>query len=152
DVEPLLLRWQRVYPVKTAELADRSVAYFGSPREAMDLIAAKSKPLEAPVPGGIERRSAVRVRIDCQSRYETGEMPAQFGRGRTVDLSGTGACFTTESQLPGGVEVILHVAWPVPLDGNVPVELLAVGKVMRTEATKAAMRLDSMSFSIGSTS
>ena len=146
-VEPLLLRWQPVYPVKSAELSDGSVAYFGAPKKAMDLIAGRP-PVIGAIPGGSERRRAVRVQIECQSRYETHAVPKQVGRGRTIDMSSSGISFTTESLLPGGTEVTLHVTWPVHLEDNVLVELRAVGKVTRADATKAAIQTDSMSFSI----
>src|ERR1700694_5580771 len=69
-LEPSLLRWQRVYPVTSTELTDQSMVYWGAPRDAMLMIAQQHRPIPAQPPAGTERRAAVRVKIECPSRYE----------------------------------------------------------------------------------
>jgi hypothetical protein len=144
-VEFSLLQWRPIYPVRLMELKDRSVVYHGAPREALDLIAERGKPLIGPLPSGRERRTAARVQIDCPTRYET---PQQFGFGHTIDMSATGIAFTTETLLARDTEVTLRMTWPVRLEGGVPVEFYAVGKLARAEQMKAALQMDSMRFSI----
>lgn len=146
EVEFPLLQWRPVYPVRSTELADRSVVYFGAPREALKLIAERGERIATPLPPGQERRTAVRVRIECPSRYQT---PKQTGLGYTIDMSSTGIAFTTETFLARNTHVTLRVTWPVRLEGDVPVEFHAAGKLARSEPAKAAMQMDSMSFSIG---
>ena len=143
-VESSLLQWRPVYTVRFAKLADRSIVYFGAPRDALQLIGERGM-LADPLPAGRERRAAVRVRIECPSQYAT---PQHVGFGHTIDMSSTGVAFTTETLLAQDAEVTLHVAWPVRLEGGGPVEFSAVGKLARAEPMKAAMQMDSVSFSI----
>jgi hypothetical protein len=147
-LEPSLLRWQGVYPVKSEDLPDGSVVYWGAPREAMRLITEQGKSLSGGTPAGEERRTAVRVQMVCPSRYETDSEPKQVGMGHTIDMSNGGIAFTTQSLLPANVEITLHVRWPVRLEGDVPVELHAAGRLARSEAMRAALQLDKMSFSV----
>jgi len=147
-VEPVLLPWRRVYTVRSAELADGSVVYWGAPREALRTIAEQGKAVPGGAPDGHERRAAVRFRLECPIRYETHAEPRQVGVGHTIDMSNTGIAFTTESLLPANVQLTLQVTWPVRLEGEVPIELHATGRLSRAEAMKAALQLENMSFSI----
>jgi len=147
-MEPSLLRWRGVYPVKSTELPDRSAVYWGAPREAMRLVTEQGTSPTAGTPPGKERRAAVRVHVVYPSRYETHTEPQQAGAGHTIDMSTSGIAFTTESLLPANAEVTLHVTWPVRLEGDIPVELRAIGKVVRAEAMRAALKLDRMTVSI----
>ena len=144
-VESSFMLWRPVYPVRLVELKDGSAVYHGAPRLALELIAERGKLLIGPLPKGQERRTAVRVRIDCPTRYET---PQQVGFGHTIDMSTTGVAFTTETLLARDTEVTLQMTWPVRLEGGVPVEFCAVGKLARSEPLKAAMQMDSVRFSI----
>jgi len=144
-VESSLMHWRPVYPVRLVELKDRSAVFHGAPRLALELIAERSKPLIGPLPTGQERRAAVRVQIDCPTRYEALQ---QFGFGHTIDMSTTGIAFTTETLLARDTEVTLQMTWPVRLEGGVPVEFCAAGKLARAEPVKAAMQMDSVRFSI----
>jgi PilZ domain-containing protein len=114
----------------------------------MQLIAKQGKSGASRPPAGRERRAGGRTQIVCPSRYETHSEPRQAGTGHTIDMSDAGIAFTTESLLPPDAMITLHVTWPVRLEGDVPVELSATGRLARTEATRAALRLDSVSFSI----
>jgi hypothetical protein len=144
-VEPSLVQWRPVYGVRSVELKDRSVVSHGAPREALEMIAERGKPITGPLPEGQERRTAMRVQLECPSQYTTRD---QMGFGHTIDMSRTGIAFTTEALLARDTEVTLRVTWPVRLEGGVPVQLYAVGKLARAEPTKAAMHMDSFGFSI----
>ena len=133
--------------LRSAEHADGSMVYFGTPREAVSLIADRGTTIRGPLTAGHERRTAVRVRIECPSRYRT---PQHAGFGHTVDMSSTGIAFTTESTLAPDSPVTLHVTWPIRLEGGEPVEFYAAGKLARTESMKAAMAMDRVGFSIES--
>jgi hypothetical protein len=152
-LEPLLLRWNEVYPIHSAVLPDQSVVYCGAPRQALErldkhgqLVAGSDLKLD--FKNGKERRAAVRVQLVCPSRYETHTEPKQIGTGHTIDMSNSGVAFTTESLLSTNVKLTLHLKWPVRLPGDVPVELRAVGRLTRTEALRAALQLDSVTFDI----
>lgn len=144
-IESTLLQWRPIYPVQSTELADRSVVYHGAPREALDSIAERGAPVIGSLSASQERRTGIRMAVSCPSRYKT---PAKTGFGHTIDMSTTGIAFTTESMLARNTEVTLRVKWPIRLESGVPVELYAVGKLARAEPMKAAMRIDSMNFSI----
>jgi hypothetical protein len=149
-VESMLLRWRTVYPVRSAALADGGAVYLGTPRGAIDSIAAKAAAAGEP-PSGQERRAAPRAPLECPMRYETHSELKQSGRGHTIDISSTGISFTAESPLLFSTKITLFVAWPVRIEGNVPVELRAVGKLARSEETMAAMQLESVRFWISDT-
>jgi hypothetical protein len=68
--------------------------------------------------------------------------------GRLIDISSSGVAFTTESSLRRNMRVALHIRWPVRLDGEVPVELFASGKVVRTEQSRTALQYDQINFQI----
>jgi hypothetical protein len=144
-IESSLLQWRPIYPVQSTELADRSVVYHGAPREALDLIAEHGAPATGSHSTIQERRTGIRVAMTHPSRYKT---PTEIGFGHTIDMSITGIAFTTESLLVRNTEVTLRVKWPIRLESGLPVELYAVGKLARAEPMKAAMQIDSMSFSI----
>jgi hypothetical protein len=146
-VERALLRWHRIYPVRSVVLPDGSRVYCGAPRQAMAAIAELGEPAGPPSLGD-ERRDAPRVRLECLTRYETATTPKKIGMGHTVDMSRSGISFTTESLLDENSKVTLSVAWPVTLEGDIRVELHAVGRLVRAEATRAALRLETMNFGI----
>jgi hypothetical protein len=147
-VGPSLLGWRRVYPVKSMVLADGSVVYCGAPREAMAFISGLGDLVSGTSPSGEERRTAPRVRIECPLRYETHSEPVQAGQGHTIDMSSSGISFSTRSFLQISSLVSLFVTWPVRLEGDVPIELRAIGRLVRVEAMKAALRLENISFAI----
>jgi hypothetical protein len=152
-LEPMLLRWNEVYPIHSAVLPDQSVVYCGAPRQALALLAkhghsVPESDFNSAFNNGQERRTAVRVRLVCPSRYETHTEPKQIGMGHTIDMSNSGIAFTTESRLPTNATLTLHLKWPVRLPGEVPVELRAVGRLARTETLKAALQLHSVTFDV----
>ena len=147
-LEPTLLQWQGIYPIRSTELSDRSIVYWGAPREAMRLITEPCNPAIGRTTVEQERRASIRVPMVCRIRYETHSDPKYVGIGHTIDMSNAGIAFTTESLLPANEPITLHVAWPVRLNGDVPIELHAAGRLARTESMRAALQLDTMSLSI----
>ena len=147
-LEPLLVRWREVYPIMSRELQDQGVVYWGAPRRALELFRERNKATIGHELGENERRSAVRVQLVCPSRYETHTEPQQVGKGHTIDMSDAGIAFTTESALASSARTTLRMVWPVRLQGDVLVELRAVGRLARSEASKAAIQVESVSFEI----
>jgi len=68
------------------------------------------------------------------------------GVGKTLNIGSGGILFTTEEKLPMGRLVEVAVNWPVRLDGACPLQFVAVGKVVRSEAAKAAVQIDRYEF------
>jgi hypothetical protein len=68
------------------------------------------------------------------------------GVGRTLNFGSSGILFTTEEKLPVGRMVELAVDWPARLDGTCRLKFVATGRVVRSEATKAAVRIERYQF------
>jgi hypothetical protein len=72
-------------------------------------------------------------------------LPAS-GVGTTLDIGSGGILFTTQQRLPMGRLVEVAVNWPVRLDGACPLQFVAVGKVVRSEANQAAVAITRYEF------
>ncbi len=142
-------RLGRLHPVSSVRLPDGSIVYWGAPRAAINSIAGQYNQPEVVAPPSKERRSGVRVPLACATRYETGSPGhKKTGTGRTIDMSSSGIFFTTQSSLRRNTRVALRIPWPVRLDDNVPVELFAGGKVVRTEQSRAALQYEQIAFRV----
>jgi hypothetical protein len=70
----------------------------------------------------------------------------QIGSGKTLNISGKGVLFTTESTLIQGEFIELAVSWPARLNGVLPLKLVAHGLVVRTEDKQAAITIERYEF------
>ena len=70
----------------------------------------------------------------------------QAGSGRTLNMSGKGVLFTTESILVEGKSVELAVSWPALLNGVIPLKLVVQGRLVRTEDKQAAIAIERYEF------
>ena len=70
----------------------------------------------------------------------------QAGSGRTLNMSGGGVLFTTESTLVAGELVELAVSWPALLNGVLPLKLVARGHLVRIEERQAAIAIEKYEF------
>jgi hypothetical protein len=68
------------------------------------------------------------------------------GCGITLDIGSGGILFTTEDRLPMGRMVELSVNWPARLDGVCPLQFVATGRVVRSDADTAAVRIERYEF------
>lgn len=68
------------------------------------------------------------------------------GAGTTVNASSGGILFTTQGELPVGRLVELAVSWPARLGGVCPLQLVAVGRVVRSDRAQAAVRIEKYQF------
>jgi hypothetical protein len=96
-----------------------------------------------------ERRSSNRWPIIREVRYKvmTGRQKVKhIGSGKTLNMSGKGVLFTTESTLAQGELVELAVSWPALLNGVLPLKLVARGLVVRTEDNQAAISIERYEF------
>jgi hypothetical protein len=145
--ETQFLRWRKLYPVSSMQMPDGSAVHWGAPRESINLIAGQY-PQPTAVPALVkERRTGVRVPLGCPARYQAGSSAEQkTGAGRIIDISSSGAAFTTDSLLRPGTRAAIYIPWPVSLDDGASVELQAAGKVVRGEETSAALQFDHVTF------
>ena len=90
-----------------------------------------------------DRRATNRFPVREEVRYRVlhAKGTPAGGVGKTLDIGSGGILFTTEDRLPMGRLVEVAVNWPVRLDGACPLQFVAVGKVVRSEATQAAVQI-----------
>jgi c-di-GMP-binding flagellar brake protein YcgR len=86
------------------------------------------------------------VREEVRYRVLNAKSLKLTGVGRTLDISSGGILFTTEEKLPIGKLVEVAVNWPVTLGGVCALRFVAVGRVVRAEHNKAAVRIDRYEF------
>lgn len=99
--------------------------------------------------GGLpERRGTNRfpVREDVRYRLVQARAAKVGGCGTTLDIGSGGILFTTEDKLPMGRMVELSVNWPARLDGVCPLQFVATGRVVRSDAQQAAVRIERYEF------
>ena len=73
-------------------------------------------------------------------------MATVSGVGSTLNIGSGGILFTTKDKLPLGQMVELSVSWPAMLDGICPLQFVATGRVVRSEAQRAAVRIERYAF------
>ena len=69
-----------------------------------------------------------------------------MGAGHTIDLSGGGIRFRSDTPPPNGVRLSLRIAWPHLLQNVCPLELLASGVVPGTDSRGTVMRMTGFEF------
>lgn len=74
------------------------------------------------------------------------------GTGTTLNIGSGGILFTTQETLPVGKTVEISVNWPARLDGTCALKFVAVGRVIRSEADRAAVRIVRYQFKTRGTS
>jgi hypothetical protein len=102
--------------------------------------------------GFAERRGTGRFPLREEVRYKLlhGKV-ITAGAGKTLNIGSGGVLFTTEQRLPMGRMVELSVNWPARLDGICPLKFVATGRVIRSEADRAAVRIERYEFRTRST-
>jgi len=90
-----------------------------------------------------DRRGTSRfpVREDVKYSVTLSETSKASGIGKTLNFGSRGILFTTGEKLPVGYLVELSVNWPARLDGTCPLQFVATGRVVRSDATRAAVRI-----------
>ena len=106
-------------------------------------------PTGAPIPRNTpERRNNGRfpLREEASYREIQSRLPAASGVGETLNIGSGGILFTTREKLPVGRTVEVAVNWPAKLGGTCPLKFVAVGRVVRSEDTQAAVRIQRYEF------
>lgn len=102
--------------------------------------------------GMSERRGTIRFPLCEDVKYKLVHGKAiTCGAGKTLNIGSGGVLFTTEERLPMGRMVELSVNWPARLDGTCALKFVATGRVIRSEADKAAVRIERYEFRTRST-
>jgi c-di-GMP-binding flagellar brake protein YcgR len=95
-----------------------------------------------------DRRENRRFPLSEEVRYSVTHHKslAVQGAGKTLNASSGGILFTTEGALPMGQRVELFVNWPARLGGACPLQLIVIGRVVRTDGGQAAVRIERYQF------
>jgi hypothetical protein len=90
-----------------------------------------------------DRRAAVRFPVNLEVRYAVAgrRKPVESGSGRTIDMSSSGLSFTADRALSIGQKLDMSIDWPVLLDLDVRLQLVASGVVVRSTGAVTALRL-----------
>jgi hypothetical protein len=62
------------------------------------------------------------------------------GTGQTIDVSSGGILFDAGRRLPEGLSVELSISWPVLLHNVAPMQLVATGKIVRSDGRHVAIQ------------
>jgi hypothetical protein len=93
-----------------------------------------------------DRRRSERFPIKLEARYKVIGRPNISGIGKTINISGRGILFTTEYTLVERQGIELAVSWPAKLNDAIPLQLVALGHVVRAEETQAAITIEQYEF------
>ena len=75
----------------------------------------------------------------------------EAGEGSTVNMSSSGILFTSKHLLLPGRRLELAINWPAQLNNQVPLKLVARGRVVRCEEGTAALEIQQYEFRTHST-
>jgi hypothetical protein len=95
-----------------------------------------------------DRRGKWRFDLQRELRYKLLESEASVsaGVGRTMDISSSGVLFVAEHPLRPGALVEISISWPVLLNEDTPVRLIAFGRVVRSSGFATACTIDKYDF------
>ena len=94
-----------------------------------------------------ERRESNRFPLKEDLKYRLVHSKQEIsGSGTTLNIGSGGILFTTQETLPVGRTIEISVNWPARLDGVCALQFVAVGRVIRAEAGRAAVRIDKYQF------
>jgi hypothetical protein len=80
-------------------------------------------------------------------RYRTLDRRSPLtGQGRLINMSSGGVLVATQQEISAGKGVELCIQWPFLLDGRVPLQLVAAGKVVRSDTSCFALLLKGHQF------
>ncbi len=93
--------------------------------------------------GLIERRSRLRFPFELRVSFRAlGQSYPVAGMGRVVNMSSSGILVAHQHEVSAGTPVELNIDWPTRLDGRVPLQLVAIGTVVRGELFTFAVGLE----------
>lgn len=98
--------------------------------------------------GGADRRTNARFPCRLAVSYQALEHPFLSGvaTSETLNISSKGLLFATEEALQTGQLIQVSVDWPARLENQVPLKLVAEGRIVRNLNGLLAMRIDKYEF------
>ena len=103
---------------------------------------------EAEKKAAAERRNNARFPIPLAISYQTLEHPILSGQGtsETLNISSKGILFSSNEQFHAGQLVQVSLDWPARLENQVPLKLVAEGRVVRNANGQTAITIDKYEF------
>lgn len=95
-----------------------------------------------------ERRNNARFPIPLAISYQTLEHPILSGQGtsETLNISSKGILFSSNERFEAGQLVQVSLDWPARLENQIPLKLVAEGRVVRNSNGQTAMTIDKYEF------
>jgi DNA-binding response OmpR family regulator len=95
-----------------------------------------------------ERRNNARFPCRLAVSYQTLEHPILSGQGtsETLNISSKGILFTSNEKFEMGQLVQVSLDWPARLENQVPLKLVAEGRIVRNAEGQTAMTIDKYEF------
>ena len=104
---------------------------------------------ESDVPVPVERRTRMRFPFELRVRFRSlGEGYPVAGAGWVRNISSGGVLVMYQHEVTTGTAVEMNIDWPTRLDGRIPLQLVAVGTVLRSELFSFAVALERYHFRI----
>jgi hypothetical protein len=95
----------------------------------------------------IERRFKARYPVELNVRYQTyGQTTPVSGVGRTINFSSSGVLVAASETVADGARLKLVIEWPSLLNGTTPLQLITLGRVVRSSASGFAVALEHYQF------
>ena len=95
-----------------------------------------------------DRRTTDRFPLENALRYRflEAQESGSAGTGQTLNMSSGGMLLKVEAPLPVGEQIEVSVDWPAQLNACCGLKLVALGKVVRSNADSAAVRIEKYDF------
>lgn len=94
-----------------------------------------------------ERRFKFRYPLELGVRFcSSSAGPSFSGAGVVVNLSSGGILVASEHEVTEGALVEMRIEWPSLLNGRVPLQLVAVGRILRRDASQFAATFERHQF------
>ena len=108
----------------------------------MDSTVVRETPVDGSDTIGGERRKDRRYHLQLELKWKLirRRRILDTGTGRTMDVSSGGVRFDAGRHLPEGLNVELSISWPVLLRNLAPMQLVAIGKIVRCDGRQVAMQ------------
>jgi hypothetical protein len=90
-----------------------------------------------------ERRFSPRFGLTLEISYTVADrgVPLNTGSGRTIDLSSSGLNFAADRPLLTGQNLGVSIDWPALLNGDIRLQLIVSGVVVRSNGTATAVQI-----------
>jgi len=88
-----------------------------------------------------------RYPLDLNIRFRSSGAESSFsGAGQVLNISSGGVLVASEHHTIFGASVEMRIEWPSLLDGRIPLQFLAVGRILRLEKTGFAASFERYQF------